>query len=643
MAKNQKTTSGQQPLPKSNTAVPRANAAAGKTTASVKKPSKPVEVSKPLPFSTLQFPEWLTAFKYQAIIVGLLGFLLYINTYNNEYALDDTAVILKNEYVYQGFGGIGSILTKDAFDSYYKQFKTGNQLSGGRYRPLSIVTFAIEQQFFETYTSRHDIDSVVTHVDEKGAPEKVLNHNMHIRHFFNVLWYTLAVIIFLLFLRTVVFKSSPIMALVTALIFTVHPIHTEVVANVKSRDEIMSILFMCLTFIFAFKYRERKDMKLLVFGLVSYFLAFLSKEYAITILLLLPLSLMFFERTDLKEAAVRTLPFFGVALLYVAVRFSIVGPQNPDSNSDILNNPYAFCEGNEKLATEISTSLNYLRLLLFPHPLLADYSYNSIPYKEFSDWTVLLSLVVHGGMIYLFFRFLRTIPVLSFAILFYLLHLLLVNNLIFDIGATMGERLIFHSSVGFAIALTYFLFWMAEKMRNEGAGKMALLGFMLLYVGLCSFKTVERNTNWKNNFVLFSHDLKYSPNSIIINANVASCYIDMSNVAKDSVEKRADLRMGIDLLKKTTSLHNTYVIGYFNLGLAYFKNECPDSAKMNFDIVRKYYPNYPRLSDFYYNVGVFYYSHKRYPEAIDCWKSTLQVDPQNKDALHALTVLGVIK
>src|ERR1043166_894110 len=99
------------------------------------------------PVKDLKLPAWVSDFKIQAIIVGILSLVLYANTFNHEYALDDTIVIVKNEYVYEGFAGIPSILTKDAFDSYYKQFNSSNQLSGGRYRPLSIVTFAMEQQF----------------------------------------------------------------------------------------------------------------------------------------------------------------------------------------------------------------------------------------------------------------------------------------------------------------------------------------------------------------------------------------------------------------------------------------------------------------------------------------------------------------
>ncbi len=608
--------------------------------APVSKPkAAPEETPIPIVEVDTRFPAWLSSFKFQAIFIAVLSFLLYINSVNNEYALDDTAVILKNEYVYQGFEGIPSILTKDAFDSYYKQFKTSNQLSGGRYRPLSIVTFAIEQQFMGKVPDSK-IDSVVTHADEKGPQEKVLNHNMHIRHFFNVLWFTAAVLVLLYFLRYIIFRSNPIMAFIAAILFTVHPIHTEVIANVKSRDEIMSILFMCLTYIMAFKFVEHKKKWMLAVGMISYFLAYLSKEYSITVMVLLPLAFYLFNRMSVGRSIVATLPFVLVTGLYMFIRSSIVAPMNPDSNNDLLNNPYAAASWNEKIATEISTASNYLRLLVVPYPLSADYSYNTIPYKDFSHPLVWLSLLIHTALVWLFIYYFKRKSVLAFAIGFYIFHLMLVCNLFFDIGATMGERLIFHSSVGFCIAVAWLLVEGIKKFPSEATGKAVLAGFMVLIMGLFSFITVDRNAQWKNNFVLFSHDIKNSPNSVIITANVASSYIDMSNVEKDSLKRVDELNKGVVLLKHALTFHTTYVIGYFNLGLAYFKLGEADSAKKNFDVVLNYYPKYPRLGEFYYNLGVFYYLHQKMQQAAICWQTTLLIDPQNKDAVNALKVIG---
>ncbi|MFI5142026.1 MAG: hypothetical protein ACHQII_06685, partial [Bacteroidia bacterium] len=64
------------------------------------------------------------------IILGLIGFIFYINTIKNEFALDDGIVIHKNEYVMEGIGGIDSIMKRDAYHSFYKQMNAKAQLAG---------------------------------------------------------------------------------------------------------------------------------------------------------------------------------------------------------------------------------------------------------------------------------------------------------------------------------------------------------------------------------------------------------------------------------------------------------------------------------------------------------------------------------
>jgi protein O-mannosyl-transferase len=621
-----------------------------KPVAAPKQPAKPaVETKTPkskfvLPFSITdpKFPAWLSDFKIQAIIVAAISFIFYINTVQNEAAHDDTMVIVQNEYVLEGLQGIPDILSKDAYDSYYKQFNSSNQLSGGRYRPLSIITFAIEQQFFGT-VPKDKVDSFLNRPIVLGKKDPVqvkLEHDMHIRHFISVLWFMASMVAFLYFLRYIVFRNQPVMALLAVVLFAIHPIHTEVVANVKSRDEIMSLLFLSLTFIYAFRYLEDKNTKTLMWALLNYFLAFLSKEYAITMLVLLPLSFYLFNKFTIKDSIKATLPYLAVVGVYILLRLQVVGKASEDSAHEILNNPYYFASSySSKVATEISTTLNYLKLLLWPYPLSADYSYNSIPYKEITHPQVWLSLLVHGTIIWAFFYYFKRRHLLSFAIAFYMLNLLMICNIVFDIGATMGERLIYHSSVGFSIALAYFLYKGMEKIKPAPVGKFALAGFMSIVIVLCGIETIARNADWKNDITLFTHDLKIVPNSVLVSANVAASLIDKSEFEKDEQAKRADLHEGIALLNRALELHPTYVTSYLNKGLAYFKLKEPDSEKVNLDKVKSMYPNHPKLPEMYYNLGVMYYFNKNYPAAVDAWRSTLQMKPDHAQARNALQVL----
>ena len=649
----------------------------------------------------------LNEFKVQAIIISILAFVFYFNSIFNEVAHDDGIVIVKNEYVQEGFAGISSIMTKDAYDSYYRQLNTTNQLSGGRYRPLSLVTFAIEQQFMGA-VSKNNVDSLMAANQSYGVhgpQEDQLIKIMHVRHFLNILWYIASLIALLYFLRYIVLRSAPLVAFLATLIFTIHPIHTEVVANVKSRDEIMSLLFMCTTFIFAFKYYEHKNIKMLAAALVSYFLAFLSKEYAITMIVLLPLSFYIFNRFSIVKSIVAFVPYAVVIAAYMALRLHIVAPMGENSDSEVLNNPYLFASSIEKLATEIATSLNYLKLLVFPHPLSADYSYNSIPYKDFAHPLVWLSLIIHAGLLvamFVFFPRRQVLPkfpslpgsravvtdfkgVLCFAIAFYFLHLILVCNIVFDIGATMGERLIYHSSVGFAIAAAYFICVAAEKIRPVAVAQKALAGFLAVVILLSGYKTIARNADWKNDSTLFAADLKTVPNSVLVLGNVAASCITQADFQKDEASRREFLEKAIKLLDHAISIHHTFVAGYLNRGIAWYKLGEVDKAKSNIDSVRALYPTYPTLpgmykliSDFYmkrgweqygkfgkypeaivelrkgvaidstnaelwYNLGGAYYSNHQLPEAVYAWQKAIQIRPDYTQARQGLqAALGVL-
>lgn len=617
--------------------------------ANVNKPEDVAPVTDPVSVKRESLlPGWLSDFKIQAVIIALLAFVLYYNTVDNSYALDDTIVIVQNEYVLEGFAGIPDILTKDGYESYYRQINSSDQVPGGRYRPLSIVTFAIEQQFLGA-ESKDKVDSVLQeglHAEMNTAYEQRFLHDMHVRHFFNVVWYILSLLVLLYFLRYVVFKGDRFIPFIAVILFAVHPIHTEVLANVKSRDEILSLLFIGLTFICAFKYKELNRKSYLVAGLISYFLAFLSKEYAITLIVLLPSAFYLFNGYTLKRSMAATLPYLGVIVIYALIRLQIMNglpPRNELADNDIQINPYAFASGSEKVATEIATSLNYLKLLIFPHPLSADYSYNQIPYKDISHPMVWLSLIIHLGLAYGLYYFFKRRHVLCFAIAFYLFNLLLVNNFLFSIGATMGERLIYHSSLGFIIAVAYLLYKGFERITPVSAGKIGFAGLMLLLIVLCGFKTIDRNKDWKDDYTLFNHDIDVVPNSFLVNINVATTIVNRSDTERDPQKRLADLHRGVALFSKVIAIQDNYVMGYVNRAIAYLKLNRPDSMIADLNQVKRLYPIHPQLPELYFYAGDAYCVSRQLDKGYAVMQTVLQLNPNFTPAKNAIRSIDSLR
>lgn len=557
---------------------------------------KPEQVTRENVSPVTKEPLSLASFNVQVLILAIIAFVFYCNTFQFEAAFDDRMAISDNEYVQHGIPGIPDILTKDAFQSYLERKQGSNQLAGGRYRPLSLITFAVEQQFMGV---AHDGETA-------NDKEARIAREMHARHVVNVLLYMLSVVVLLYFLRQVVFPSQLWIAFLAALLFTIHPIHTEVVANVKSRDEILSVLFISLTFIMAFRYRVSKQMKHLLQACLYFFLALLSKEYAVTLLVLLPLSFYTFGKEPAGNSVKALLPYLVPVGIYLLLRLSAVTAMPEGAENNIMNNPYLYATGAQKIATEILVLLDYLKLLFFPSPLSSVYTYNAIPYVDFSSPLVWLSIVVYGGLIAGMLVLLRRRHVLGFAIAFYLIHLLLISNLLFNIGALMGERLAYHSSLGFCIAIAYLLYYGFEK-TGQPVLRAGLTGSILIIIVLCGYKTISRNNDWKNDSVLFMKDVKTAPNSLLANNNAAAACMLFAKQTTDEAERKKWFGEAIGYFDKAIAMYPMYMNARLNRGLSYFDMGAPDKAVPDWDTVKKYEPGEKKLSYYFSALGKYYY------------------------------------
>ncbi len=225
-------------------------------------------------------PAWLTNNKVHNWVLFLMGVLLYANTFTHDFAQDDAIVITDNMFTQQGISGIPGILTKDTFFGFFKDENKANLVAGGRYRPLTLVLFALEYELF--------------------------GENPTVNHIVNALLYGLTgVFLYLLLLQFFPKKKDETksfwIALAGSLLFIAHPIHTEAVANIKGRDEIMTLLLSLMALFYAFRAYRTKRLGLSVLAGVLFFLALLAKENAITFLAVVPLAFTFSRLPMLAE------------------------------------------------------------------------------------------------------------------------------------------------------------------------------------------------------------------------------------------------------------------------------------------------------------------------------------------------------
>ncbi len=569
-------------------------------------------------------------------MIAILGLILYANTFHHEFALDDELIICENSYVLRGVDGLGDIFKSDIFDSYYKSIHAEANMSGGRYRPFSLATFAIEQQFIGTLSDGIKDDSWDINKNNIGDANEDINHDgvfnvkdtktkgMAFRHINNVLLYILSVCILYLFLSRFFFKENKLLALLTALLFLVHPIHTEVVANVKSRDEILSLMFMVLTLHFSFLYTEAKKMKHLLWALICFFIALLSKEYGVTLLLIIPASLYVYDQhfkfSNVRPLLLGLLITFGI---YFAIRSSIVISlaDNAVQDNELLNNPFMSATAEQAMATKLFIHLKYFILLLTPYSLSSDYSYNAIAFRTFANPEVWLSIVLLTGFVIAIIVAYRKRNWLLIPLLFMSLPILLINNFFFNIGATMGERFVYHSSLGMCILLVYGLYYIMTVVVKTKPQYvvLALLPVFILY----SIKTIARNPAWKNNVILYLTDVKTYPNSMMLNSNASVSLFDLSAMPANESRKKGLLDSSNMYGLKALQLNPRNYTTYLNLGLVKATQGDMDSATYHWLKAKELSPNEQRLpgllqisASYYYNKGVDFYTVQKYDEAL---------------------------
>jgi len=596
-------------------------------------PVKPVSKGSKSGTKIFQLPDlnakgflFVRDFAIQAAVIVALAIGFYWNTYDGKYALDDDIVMRQNLYVQKGVGGIGEIMGNDAYKSFYESMGVEQQLSGGRYRPLSIVSFAIEQQLFgETYGERFeevrdslfemqkkgisDLGSQSRLIGEKNKLEMdIKKNNLDIatsRHIFQIIWFALSMVILLRFLRNHIFRENTDLAFLATILFVIHPIHTEVIANVKSRDEIFSLMFIVLTLDYFFRYDLSRKGRDIVYGLVFFLLALLSKEYAVTLIVLIPAGLMIFHKRTLRELGHLLLPIGGMMVLYLLIRAGTVGFHSDpvaDRFQDPLNDPYLKAKGAQELTSKINRLDDYVWLLIFPFPLAADYSYQHFPYSIANDIWVYVSLLVMGGMVWGTWQLWRRRHPMAFAMLFFFAFFMLINNMLFDIGATMGERLIYHSSLGFCMLLAWGIVWLAERL-DAGKGKLVVTGIVIALTIPACMLTLERNDEWTDDETLFIADVKKHPQSALCNGNAGARYMDRGikylsgdSANQDSVNYYADI--AIVYLKKAVELHPKYANGWLNLGLCYYNKKEYAPAAAAWEKVYEIFPSNPILQSY---------------------------------------------
>jgi len=321
-------------------------------------------------------------------VIFLLGFLPYINTLDNPFIWDDVYLI-KDNPILSDFKNIPQLFVKNiGGDTYTFAF----------YRPLQPLTYMIDQVFYDLDARGYHVTNILIHI---------------------------FVALSLFFLITTIFKDRW-MALLASLLFVVHPLHTEAVTYISGRADLLVALFILLTFIYYVRFLDSRDEFNYGFSLFFFFLALLSKEYA----LIVPFLFGVYHFSLNKALPIARLSVFiiiGGAYAFLR-QWEILG--------EIITYEDVHTTLAERIPGVFVAITDYLRLLVWPTDLHMGYG---LKLFDALDPRAILGVALLVGMIYVILRKRKKEPLLCFSVAWFLVGLFPVLN-IYPINAYFAEH-----------------------------------------------------------------------------------------------------------------------------------------------------------------------------------------------------------
>lgn len=550
--------------------------------------------------------KWFGANRFRAILLFIVGLLLYSNTIGHDYAWDDAIVITENSRVQQGLQNVSQLF--ENIHSNKTEYRYG-------YRPITLLSFAVEVQVFGL--------------------------NPQVSHFTNALLYgILCAVIFLCLIRIFPAANLSLTLFIAVLLFTVHPLHTEVVANIKSRDEILSLLFGILSLTCFNQYLNSSKFWSLVVSLVLLVLAFLCKENAITFVAVMVL--LGYYRFGMSRVR-RILPSVGLMMfafcLLMGVRLFVHSEsflQQDDQellskgvfhHDGFVGNPL-FDVQNDKmhlLANTFHLFWRYVKQFFVPWPLLHDYSYYQIKVVSWSNWITYLGVLVFAIFFGASIWHLRKRTLAGFGLGFFLITLSVYINF-FVLGPDMyAERFMFAPSLGLCLVFADFL---GNLNLPRGFRNVLFGGLVILF----SVLVIIRNADWKDNDTLFEADIPYLDGCVRAQYNYALLnhrkYYNATESGKAEFRSRA-----LEGYEKVVGMTDRLFVAYMDLGAAYMEFGYPDKA---FEVFTEASVGYGYLSVPWVQLGKYYMSFGDYENAVLNFEKAIERGEMNSDFYYLL-------
>lgn len=472
------------------------------------------------------------------------------------------------------------------------------------------------------------------------AARQLLGGNVIGYHVHSLLVHLAAVV--LVYVVTRQLTRQQMMAFFAALLFGVHPVHTEAVTYLTTNFDLWGIVL----FLGALSAYLRGQEQPKPWRLVSWTLALLA-AFTYEITLVFPLVVFFhallWRKDRLLRAVQVALPYILVSLSYVAVRAMVIG-------SAIRSAPLLAVTPWLHALTVVKIFAQYALMTVLPltqtvYPPLASA-------RGLADPTVLLALGLLAVLVMLGVLAVRkNTPLVAWSVGLFFLALLPVAQII-PAKIIMAERYLYLPSFGFCLLLA----WLLQRFLNRSQLGVWLL--LAVLVGGYGTLTWQRNRDWRSDATLWAKTVSQVPADARAHHNLGAAFSRQGNypqalaslrtaVALDPSYAEGYATLGqvlaateqydaaVAAFQHALQLEPRYLDAIRNLGDAYLAQEQFTAAIAQYRAYLGYEPNDPAV---YNNLGLALLSAGAYPDAAASFSGALQRDPSLSPARLGLAL-----
>ena len=552
--------------------------------------------------------------------------LAFANALDGQFVYDDRFQILKNPTL-NSLSNIPKMFVQGVWQFLNEADKTA---VGPYYRPLFNIALIINRQLFGLEVFGWHLVSIALHL----------------------------CVVFLVYCLARQWELSFEVSAASALLFGLHPVHSESVAWVSALPDPLAAVFILSSLLLYERYYEkgfRKPLDLYA-SVVLALLAMLSKEIAVIYpVFLVAREVLGRPRENISELATRimrrTAPFFAANGLYLGMRYYVLGFLLHDEPKSLGISFF------QVLITIPSILLSYIRMLVAPFPLSVVYDNTYLESaRDPRFWAPALVIIMVALSIYWIVR--KSVPALL-AFAFMIVFVVPVLNLkaLIPEESLLHDRYMYLPSIGFSILIAMGFDWLSARFPE--ARKRVFVGATLVLGAVLLVLTFYQNFSWQSELAMIDNASKVAPRwpflqnyigayyteqrrfpeaerAYLATLEIDPKYYDSHSNLGDIYREQGKLKDAEGCYLKAIEYGARYADTYYNLGVTFVAEGRLADAERPLLRALEIMPAHVKAR---YNLGWVYDQQGRIPNAEQAYSETLERDPVYPEPRINLAVL----